>query len=202
MLTASQGHGSRLGNLSPSQIEHKRAMDRKAQRIRRAKIKDYIRSLEREIFELQTYHKDTALVQQLLHRNDVLEQQLRRLEMTHLRPRAGDGIQYDAPASSVRQEQAYMVPRNFAMCLDCLPAPCVGLAPMPAVYSLDPQTQSTTPEKGYHTTAAAAAAAAAYSPDDYVCHDRPGPLGSAVGDMHASNAYNAGTDFFVCKPQP
>src|SRR3954469_19292921 len=78
--TISTSAGTRsVSTLTPSQLARKRANDREAQRAIRARTKEHIERLEREIEELKSPGSRDALVQQLLSRNKELEQEVASL---------------------------------------------------------------------------------------------------------------------------
>ncbi|KAG6263735.1 hypothetical protein E4U49_002069 [Claviceps purpurea] len=67
--------------LSPEQLARKRANDRESQRAIRARNKDLIASLQREVHELRS-RDDARAVQELLRRNGALESELRLLRQS------------------------------------------------------------------------------------------------------------------------
>ncbi|KAI1085226.1 hypothetical protein F5B20DRAFT_575694 [Whalleya microplaca] len=69
-----------VSTLTPSQLARKRANDREAQRAIRARTKEHIENLEREIEELRIRQNRDQTVQDLLRRNKALEDELRRLK--------------------------------------------------------------------------------------------------------------------------
>ncbi|KAI0012611.1 hypothetical protein F4779DRAFT_15543 [Xylariaceae sp. FL0662B] len=69
-----------VSTLTPSQLARKRANDREAQRAIRARTKEHIDSLEREIDELRSRQNRDQTIQDLLRRNKALEDELRRLK--------------------------------------------------------------------------------------------------------------------------
>lgn len=71
-----------VSTLTPSQLARKRANDREAQRAIRARTKEHIERLEREIEELKNRHSRDETVQELLRRNKALEQELAALRET------------------------------------------------------------------------------------------------------------------------
>ncbi|KAI8625768.1 hypothetical protein F5Y19DRAFT_479338 [Xylariaceae sp. FL1651] len=82
--TESSKGGKRSGTrsvstLTPSQLARKRANDREAQRAIRARTKEHIENLEREIDELRSQQSRDQTVQDLLQRNKALEDEVRRL---------------------------------------------------------------------------------------------------------------------------
>ncbi|KAK3332420.1 hypothetical protein B0T19DRAFT_102513 [Cercophora scortea] len=68
-----------VSTLTPSQLARKRANDREAQRAIRARTKEHIERLERELDELKKQNRDET-VQQLIRRNKALEQELMQLK--------------------------------------------------------------------------------------------------------------------------
>jgi regulator of replication initiation timing len=65
--------------LTPSQLARKRANDREAQRAIRARTKEHIERLERELEDLKGKHNRDDTVQDLIKRNKALETELKRL---------------------------------------------------------------------------------------------------------------------------
>ncbi|EFZ03823.1 hypothetical protein X797_012490 [Metarhizium robertsii] len=65
--------------LTPSQLARKRATDREAQRAIRARTKEHIERLEREIEDLRVSHVSDKTVQELLRRNKALNDELCQL---------------------------------------------------------------------------------------------------------------------------
>ncbi|KAI1488876.1 hypothetical protein F5X96DRAFT_680150 [Biscogniauxia mediterranea] len=78
-----------VSTLSPSQLARKRANDREAQRAIRARTKEHIENLEREIEELRSRQNRDQTIQELLRRNKALEEEVHRL-------REGMGIRSSA----------------------------------------------------------------------------------------------------------
>jgi hypothetical protein len=62
--------------LTPSQLARKRANDREAQRAIRARTKEHIERLERELEEMKSRNSCDKTVQELLRKNKALEQEL------------------------------------------------------------------------------------------------------------------------------
>ncbi|KAH7120125.1 hypothetical protein B0J13DRAFT_612841 [Dactylonectria estremocensis] len=69
----------RVSTLTPSQLARKRANDREAQRALRARTKEHIDRLERELEDLKSKQIRDQTVQELLRRNKALEDELSRL---------------------------------------------------------------------------------------------------------------------------
>lgn len=68
-----------VSTLTPSQLARKRANDREAQRAIRARTKEHIENLEREIEELRSQQSRDQTIQALLRRNKALEDELHQL---------------------------------------------------------------------------------------------------------------------------
>ena len=64
-----------VSTLTPSQLARKRANDREAQRAIRARTKEHIERLERELEELKSRQNRDETVQNLIKRNKELERQ-------------------------------------------------------------------------------------------------------------------------------
>ncbi|KAH7121940.1 bZIP transcription factor [Dactylonectria estremocensis] len=76
-----QTQGTRsVSTLTPSQLARKRANDREAQRAIRARTKEHIDRLERELEDLKSKQSRDQTVQELLRRNKALEDELSRLK--------------------------------------------------------------------------------------------------------------------------
>ncbi|KAF3058597.1 putative bzip transcription factor protein [Daldinia childiae] len=69
-----------VSTLTPSQLARKRANDREAQRAIRARTKEHIESLEREIEGLRSHQDRDQTIQTLLRRNKTLENELHHLK--------------------------------------------------------------------------------------------------------------------------
>ena len=83
-----------MSTLTPSQLARKRANDREAQRAIRARTKEHIENLEREIDELKSQQSRDQAVQDLLGRNKALEEEVRRLRETLGIRAAGHNVPY------------------------------------------------------------------------------------------------------------
>ncbi|UKZ67930.1 uncharacterized protein TrAtP1_009090 [Trichoderma atroviride] len=68
-----------VSTLTPAQLARKRANDREAQRAIRARTKEHIERLERELAELKGVQSRDRKVQELLRRNKILEEEIARL---------------------------------------------------------------------------------------------------------------------------
>ncbi|KAL5610587.1 hypothetical protein FOBRF1_006704 [Fusarium oxysporum] len=69
-----------ISTLTPSQLARKRAKDREAQRAIRARTKEHIERLDRELAVLKLSQICDQTVQELLNRNSALEEELMRLK--------------------------------------------------------------------------------------------------------------------------
>ncbi|KAF4334763.1 hypothetical protein FBEOM_11403 [Fusarium beomiforme] len=70
----------RISTLTPSQLTRKRAKDREAKRAIRARTKEHIEQLDRELAALKLSQSCDQTVQELLNRNRALEEELMRLK--------------------------------------------------------------------------------------------------------------------------
>ena len=68
-----------VSKLTSSQLSRKRASDREAQRAARARTKDYIQRLERQVAELRSQRGRNHTIQDLRRRNTALENEIVRL---------------------------------------------------------------------------------------------------------------------------
>lgn len=95
---SSKRKGTRsVSTLTPSQLARKRANDREAQRAIRARTKEHIERLERELEELKGRQSRDETVRDLIKRNKALER-----ELMALRERLGiQGRPYPAPGYEV-----------------------------------------------------------------------------------------------------
>lgn len=82
--------------MSPSQLEHKRAHDREAQRANRRRVKDRIVRLEKELEEKRGNIGSSRVYQELLRRNRLLEDEVAKLKNS-LAASSSSGM---SPASS------------------------------------------------------------------------------------------------------
>jgi hypothetical protein len=78
-----------VSTLTPSQLARKRANDREAQRAIRARTKEHIERLERELEEYKSRNSRDETVQTLLRRNKCLESELQDLRLTLAQYQAG-----------------------------------------------------------------------------------------------------------------
>ncbi|KAI1802154.1 hypothetical protein F4811DRAFT_555127 [Daldinia bambusicola] len=79
-----------VSTLTPSQLARKRANDREAQRAIRARTKEHIESLEKEIEELRSCQNRDQTIQALLRRNKALEEELYQIRESMGIHNAGD----------------------------------------------------------------------------------------------------------------
>ncbi|KAI0206799.1 hypothetical protein F4808DRAFT_466743 [Astrocystis sublimbata] len=96
-----------VSTLTPSQLARKRANDREAQRAIRARTKEHIENLEREIDELRSQQSRDQTVRDLLGRNRALEEEVKRLRETLGIRTGGPGMQY---SNSYHDSSAHQSP--------------------------------------------------------------------------------------------
>ncbi len=65
-----------MASLTPQQLARKRANDREAQRAIRARTKEHIGRLERELADLRVKYNRDQVIQDLLRRNKALEEEI------------------------------------------------------------------------------------------------------------------------------
>lgn len=99
MLTHEPTGTRSVSTLTPSQLARKRANDREAQRAIRARTKEHIERLERELDELRSHQSRDRTVQDLLRRNKALEDELRRLK-ENMGTVSMNSSPYSAPAGT------------------------------------------------------------------------------------------------------
>ncbi|KAF4504112.1 hypothetical protein G6O67_008724 [Ophiocordyceps sinensis] len=96
---SSKRKGTRsVSTLTPSQLARKRANDREAQRAIRARTKEHIERLERELDEFRCNQSRDKTVQELLRRNRALEDEVRRLKDSNMST-SMTSSPYSAPAA-------------------------------------------------------------------------------------------------------
>ncbi|KAK2666777.1 hypothetical protein RAB80_017894 [Fusarium oxysporum f. sp. vasinfectum] len=80
---SSKRKGTRsVSTLTPSQLARKRANDRETQRAIRARTKEHIDRLERELEELKSEQSRDQTVKELLRRNQALEEERERYSLS------------------------------------------------------------------------------------------------------------------------
>ncbi|KAF5657593.1 hypothetical protein FHETE_10352 [Fusarium heterosporum] len=78
---SSKRKGTRsVSTLTPEQLARKRANDRESQRMIRARNKEHVDSLERELKDLKSKQSRDQTIQELLRRNQALEEELMQLK--------------------------------------------------------------------------------------------------------------------------
>ncbi|KAI1270353.1 hypothetical protein F5Y18DRAFT_421845 [Xylariaceae sp. FL1019] len=97
-----------VSTLTPSQLARKRANDREAQRAIRARTKEHIENLEREIDELRSRQNRDQTVQDLLRRNKGLEDEVRRLRESLGIRNPGPSHPYESSYSSSSQPSPFI----------------------------------------------------------------------------------------------
>ncbi|KAI5456202.1 hypothetical protein BGZ63DRAFT_367572 [Mariannaea sp. PMI_226] len=116
--------------LTPSQRARKRATDREAQRTIRARTKEHIEHLERELEERKREQSSDQTVQELLRRNKALEEELMRLKENMGVPMAS--LTYSASGINPRQfsspdelsPSSIVYDSNLSSGSDAIPSPC------------------------------------------------------------------------------
>lgn len=85
--------------MTPSQLARKRANDREAQRAIRARTKEHIERLERELEQLKSQQNRDEALQELLKRNKSLEDEIKRLKalMPHHHQYSGERTTTNSP---------------------------------------------------------------------------------------------------------
>ncbi len=99
-LTANPGTRS-VSRLSPSQVARKRANDRQAQRAIRARTKQQIERLEREVEALRSQPSRDRTIQELLRQNKALEVELRLLRERKTGTVSTTSSPYSAPTGKI-----------------------------------------------------------------------------------------------------
>ncbi|KAK3394864.1 hypothetical protein B0H63DRAFT_533198 [Podospora didyma] len=87
-----------VSTLTPSQLARKRANDREAQRAIRARTKEHIERLERELEELKSRQNRDETIQALIKRNKALERELMSMRASLA---TAQGRPYPAPGYDV-----------------------------------------------------------------------------------------------------
>ncbi|EXK24180.1 hypothetical protein FOMG_19082 [Fusarium oxysporum f. sp. melonis 26406] len=90
-----------VSTLTPAQRARKRANDREAQRVIRARTKEHIERLESELAVLKSKQSRDQIVQGLLRRNKAIEKELTRLEQ--IMRMSITSSSYSAPGLTLRQ---------------------------------------------------------------------------------------------------
>ncbi|KAI8946926.1 hypothetical protein F4801DRAFT_592967 [Xylaria longipes] len=97
-----------VSTLTPSQLARKRANDREAQRAIRARTKEHIENLEREIDELRSQQSRDQTVRDLLGRNRALEEEVKQLRESLGIRTARSGLSYpNSYHGSSSQQSSY-----------------------------------------------------------------------------------------------
>ncbi|KAI0019273.1 hypothetical protein F4780DRAFT_457583 [Xylariomycetidae sp. FL0641] len=164
-----------VSTLTPSQLARKRANDREAQRAIRARTKEHIENLEREIEQLRARHSRDETVQDLLRRNKALEDELHRL-------RDGVGIRSSGPSapyhspfnSSSRTSPFGQSTPDYSVVSDISP------------YSNRPETTDAWPSSvPYSVPSTVSSPSSSGAPDDFGSNYFPTSAPSAVMDRNS-----------------
>ncbi|KAJ2992023.1 hypothetical protein NUW58_g2311 [Xylaria curta] len=160
-----------VSTLTPSQLARKRANDREAQRAIRARTKEHIENLEREIEELRSQHSRDQTVRDLLGRNKALEEEVRRLRESLGIRVAGPGLPYPSsyPAPSSQPSSYGHSTPEYPMVSD--------LPPYSNVHDTTNVWPSSVPCSLPSTVSSPSSPAA---PDDYASHCFPANTSSGI----------------------
>lgn len=182
-----------VSTLTPAQLARKRANDREAQRAIRARTKEHIERLERELAELKGVQSRDRKVQELLRRNKILEEEIARLR---------EHLGYTATESSYSSNAAGTPSTIINNARDLLfgqltPSPSVydgdlssssGAVPSPRVSPLPSSDFHQIPDyaqQSYgHITSAASEPWPASVPPNPVLGNIPSPSSPAHGDEY------------------
>ncbi|RYC64220.1 hypothetical protein CHU98_g1997 [Xylaria longipes] len=113
-----------VSTLTPSQLARKRANDREAQRAIRARTKEHIENLEREIDELRSQQSRDQTVRDLLGRNRALEEEVKQLRESLGIRTARSGLSYpnfsspSSPAAPEDYGNNYFTPNTSSTILE------------------------------------------------------------------------------------
>ncbi|OAA65041.1 bZIP transcription factor [Cordyceps fumosorosea ARSEF 2679] len=141
---SSKRKGTRsVSTLTPSQLARKRANDREAQRAIRARTKEHIERLERELEELRSHQNRDRTLQDLLRRNKALEDELSRLRESM--GMSMTSSPYSAPAAYDEQQSA---PPHAAATSGSGPIPSPRMSPLASSADYNPL-----PDYGQHYVA-------------------------------------------------
>ncbi|EQK97470.1 bZIP transcription factor [Ophiocordyceps sinensis CO18] len=138
---SSKRKGTRsVSTLTPSQLARKRANDREAQRAIRARTKEHIERLERELDEFRCNQSRDKTVQELLRRNRALEDEVRRLKDSNMST-SMTSSPYSAPAGTdCHATTSSDGPHALLLCQSLS-----RLTPCPSAYDDDLSVASTMP---------------------------------------------------------
>ncbi|KAK0644609.1 hypothetical protein B0T16DRAFT_199168 [Cercophora newfieldiana] len=142
-----------VSTLTPSQLARKRANDREAQRAIRARTKEHIERLEKELEDYKSRQSRDLTIQDLMRRNKELEMEVNNLRAAVGRPYPAPGYDIDGlPAGSAVPSRAssfgngsgeYNTTPGFGPSYLPTPEPCeswpsvvpVSAVPVPSVVS-------------------------------------------------------------------
>lgn len=132
-----------MSTLTPSQLARKRANDREAQRAIRARTKEHIERLERELDDYRCNQSRDKTVQELLRRNRALEDEVRRLKDSSNLSNSITSSPYSAPAGMDCHTSTSTPadgPQSLLLCQSLS-----RLTPCPSVYDDNLSVASTMP---------------------------------------------------------
>ncbi|KAL5866455.1 hypothetical protein ACKVWM_011652, partial [Pyricularia oryzae] len=154
-----------VSTLTPSQLARKRANNREAQRAVRARTKEHIERLEREVEELKCKQNRDETLQELIRKNKYLKKEIARLRETYGIPALTSHPYapsiYDDPAVSSRTSSSFgqhspdyhQVGEYGASYIMATPEPSEPWTPvLPCSTGLSPASSGSTEEYGYIPT--------------------------------------------------
>lgn len=159
-----------VSTLTPAQLARKRANDREAQRAIRARTKEHIERLERELAELKGVQSRDRKVQELLRRNKILEEEIARLR---------EHLGYTATESSYSSNAA-VYDGDLSSSSGAVPSPRVSPLPSSDFHQIPDYAQ----QSYGHITSAASEPWPATVPPNPVLGNIPSPSSPAHGDEY------------------
>lgn len=159
-----------VSTLTPAQLARKRANDREAQRAIRARTKEHIERLERELAELKGVQSRDRKVQELLRRNKILEEEIARLR---------EHLGYTATESSYSSNAA-VYDGDLSSSSGAVPSPRVSPLPSSDFHQIPDYAQ----QSYGHITSATSEPWPATVPPNPVLGNIPSPSSPAHGDEY------------------
>ncbi|KAI1102081.1 hypothetical protein F4804DRAFT_353987 [Jackrogersella minutella] len=148
-----------VSSLTPAQLARKRANDREAQRAIRARTKEHIENLEREIEDLRSQQNRDHTIQSLLQKNEALEEEVRQL-------RGNMGLRNtdtNDPYQAVFHNSSPTRPSSFPHSATSYPM----LQNMASYSNISDATESWPPGVAYSIGSTASSPASSGATDDY-----------------------------------
>ncbi|KAM0521339.1 hypothetical protein ACHAPE_002819 [Trichoderma viride] len=159
-----------VSTLTPAQLARKRANDREAQRAIRARTKEHIERLERELADLKGVQSRDRKVQELLRRNKILEEEIARLR---------EHLGYTATESSYSSNAA-VYDGDLSSSSGAVPSPRVSPLPSGDFRQIPDYAQ----QSYGHITSAASEQWPSSVPPNPVLGNIPSPSSPAHGDEY------------------